>query len=136
MQIDRKSKTIRDAAGVRGTFGVDPEHIPDFLALVGDAADGYPGLAGIGAVGAARLVARFGKLEDFPETTLSGERREQALLFKTLATLKTDAPLFKNVDELRWHGPTPDFAERAAEIGDTRLLERARKAPSKRSVHA
>jgi 5'-3' exonuclease len=130
VQIDRKSKTIRDAAGVREKFGVDPEHIPDFLALVGDAADGYPGLAGIGAVGAARLVARFGKLEDFPETTLSGERREQALLFKTLATLKTDALLFKNVDELRWHGPAHDFAERAAQIGDPRLLERARKAPS------
>jgi 5'-3' exonuclease len=130
VQIDRKSKKIRDAAGVREKFGVDPEHIADFLALVGDAADGYPGLSGIGEVGAARLIARFGKLEDFPDTVLSGERREQALLFKTLATLKTDAPLFKNVDELQWRGPKADFTERAAEIGDARLLERARKAPA------
>jgi hypothetical protein len=75
-------------------------------------------------------VTRFGKLEDFPESVLSGERREQALLFKTLATLKTDAPLFKNVDQIRWRGPMPDFAERAAEIGDARLLDRARKAPA------
>ena len=128
VQIDRKSKTIRDAAGVREKFGVEPERIPDFLALVGDAADGYPGLAGIGAVGAARLVTRFGRLEDFPESVLNGERREQALLFKTLATLKTDAPLFKNVDEIRWRGPRTDFAERAAEIDDARLLDRVRKA--------
>jgi 5'-3' exonuclease len=128
VQVDRKSKTIRDAALVRVKFGVDPEHIPDFLALVGDAADGYPGLAGIGAVGAARVIAQFGKLEDFPESVLSGERRELALLFKTLATLTTDAPLFQNVDELRWRGPTAEFTALAAEIGDARLLERARKA--------
>jgi 5'-3' exonuclease len=128
VQIDRKSKKIRDAAGVREKFGVDPEHIPDFLALVGDTADGYPGLSGIGEVGAARLIARFGKLENFPEDVLSGERREHALLFKTLATLKTDAPLFKNVDELQWRGPKSDFAQRAAEIGDARLLDRVRKA--------
>jgi len=130
VQIDRKSKKIRDAAGVREKFGVDPEHIPDFLALVGDTADGYPGLAGIGEVGAARLIARFGRLEDFPADVLSGERRENALLFKTLATLKTDAPLFKTVDELQWRGPTADFAERAAEIGDARLLDRVGKALS------
>ncbi|HEU4625800.1 MAG TPA: 5'-3' exonuclease H3TH domain-containing protein [Steroidobacteraceae bacterium] len=129
VQIDRKSKKIRDAAGVREKFGVDPEHIPDFLALVGDSADGYPGLSGIGEVGAARLIARFGKLEDFPAEVLSGERREQALLFKTLATLKTDAPLFRNVDEIQWRGATPELAAHAAEIGDARLLERARKAP-------
>jgi 5'-3' exonuclease len=128
VQVDRKSKKERDAAGVREKFGVDPEHIPDFLALVGDTADGYPGLAGIGQVGAARLIAQFGALESFPESVLSGERREQALLFKTLATLKTDAPLFKNVDELWWRGPKPDFTEYAAEIGDARLLERARAA--------
>ena len=130
VQIDRKSKKIRDAAGVREKFGVDPERIPDFLALVGDTADGYPGLSGIGQVGAARLVSRFGKLEDFPENVLSGERRELALLFKTLATLKTDAALFKSVDELQWRGPTKDFEAEAAKIGDARLLERARKAPA------
>jgi 5'-3' exonuclease len=128
VQVDRKSNKIRNAAGVREKFGVDPEHIPDFLALVGDAADGYPGLVGIGAVGAARLIARFGRLEEFPDSVLSGERRELALLFKTLATLKTDAPLFESVDTIRWRGPKPDFTEHAAQIGDVRLLERARKA--------
>lgn len=126
VQIDRKTKKVRDAAGVKEKFGVDPERIPDFLALVGDSADGYPGLAGIGAVGAARLIARFGRLEEFPDDALSGERREQALLFKTLATLRTDAPLFDSVDELRWSGPTPDFSKYAAGTGDTRLLQRAR----------
>ena len=128
VQIDRKSKKVRDAAGVREKFGVAPELIPDYLALVGDAADGYPGLAGIGAVGAARLITRFGKLEDFPDSVLSGDRREQALLFKTLATLKTGAPLFQTVDELEWRGPRADFAERAAEMSDARLLKRARAA--------
>jgi 5'-3' exonuclease len=128
-QIDRKSKKILDAAGVREKFGVEPETIPDFLALVGDSADGYPGLAGIGKVGAARLIGSYGRLEEFPQDVLSGERREQALLFKTLATLRTDAPLFKDVDELRWRGPKPDFSKQAVEIGDARLLERARKAP-------
>jgi 5'-3' exonuclease len=128
VQIDRKSKKVRNAAGVREKFGVEPERIPDFLALVGDAADGYPGLAGIGAVGAARLVTRYGRLEDFPDSVMSGERREQALLFKTLALLKTDAPLFTSIDEIQWRGPMPDFAERAAEIGDARLHARALKA--------
>jgi 5'-3' exonuclease len=131
VQIDRRSKTIRNAAGVREKFGVEPERIPDFLALVGDAADGYPGLPGIGAIGAARLVTRYGKLEDFPISVLSGERREQALLFKTLAMLKTDAPLFKTIDELRWRGPIPDFTARAAGIGDARLLDRALKAAAR-----
>jgi 5'-3' exonuclease len=128
-QVDRKSKKVLDAAGVRTKFGVGPEHIPDFLALVGDAADGYPGLAGIGKVGAARLIAQYGALDAFPDDVLNGERRELALLFRTLATLRTDAPLFADVDELRWRGPTADFAEQCAAIGDARLLERARKAP-------
>jgi 5'-3' exonuclease len=128
VQVDRKSRKVRDAAGVLENFGVEPERIPDFLALVGDTADGYPGLAGIGAVGAARLVTRFGKLEDFPEDVLSGDRREMALLFKTLATLRTDAPLFKSTDEIQWRGPRADFVKRVAEIGDARLLDRARAA--------
>ena len=131
VQVDRKSKKILDAAGVREKFGVEPVHIPDFLALVGDAADGYPGLAGIGKVGAVRLVKQFGRLEDFPAEVMGGERREQALLFKTLATLRTDAPLFAKVDDLRWRGPQDDFPEHAALIGDGRLLERARKAVSR-----
>jgi 5'-3' exonuclease len=128
VQVDRKSKKILDAAAVRDKFGVDPVHIPDFLALVGDAADGYPGLAGIGKVGAARLIRQFGRLEDFPAEVLDGERREQALLFKTLATLRTDAPLFADVDELRWRGPRAEFPEHVAAIGDGRLLERTAKA--------
>src|SRR5262245_5488382 len=89
VQVDRKTKTIRDQAGVREKFGVEPALIPDFLALVGDAADGYPGLEGIGRVSAARLINRYGRLEDFPADVL-GERRKLALLFKTLATLRTD----------------------------------------------
>jgi len=124
VQVDRKTKTIRDAAGVREKFGVDPVLIPDFLALVGDAADGYPGIAGIGAVGAARLLNRHGPIEVFPPDVLAGERREQALLFKQLAMLRSDAPLFDDVDQLRWRGPTDAFAPWAQRIEAPRLLER------------
>ncbi|TLY76686.1 MAG: flap endonuclease [Gammaproteobacteria bacterium] len=127
VQVDRKTKVIRDAQGVREKFGVAPHFIPDFLALVGDVADGYPGLAGIGKVTAARLVGRYGAIEDFPPAVL-GERREQALLFKKLATLKTDARLFSNVDELRWRGGTAGFAACVAPLGDERLLSRSLKA--------
>jgi 5'-3' exonuclease len=123
VQVDRKTKTIRDAAAVREKFGVEPALIPDFLALVGDAADGYPGIAGIGAVGAARLLNRHGPIEAFPPDVL-GERREQALLFKRLATLRSDAPLFDNVDQLRWSGPADAFAAWAQRIDAPRLLER------------
>jgi 5'-3' exonuclease len=129
VQIDRRAKTIRDAAGVRGKFGVEPGLIPDFLALVGDTADGYPGLAGIGPATAARLIARYGILEDFPTAVLSGEGKELALLFKNLATLRTDAPLFDDVQTLRWGGPTDKFASYAAGLGDARLLTRCAKAP-------
>src|SRR5688572_30270687 len=108
VQVDRKTKTIRDAAGVRQKFGVEPALIPDFLALVGDAADGYPGIAGIGAVGAARLLNRHGPIEAFPPEVL-GERLQQALLFKRLATLVSDAPLFDNIDQLCWRGPADGF---------------------------
>jgi 5'-3' exonuclease len=125
VQMDRKGQKIRDEAGVREKFGVEPLRIPDFLALVGDAADGYPGIEGIGAVTAARLVSRYGVLEDFPPEILSGERRTLALLFKDLATLRTDAPLFADVDQLRWHGPTDAFAAWAERIGDARLLPRS-----------
>ena len=124
VQVHRKSNAILDAAAVRQKYGVDPLRIPDFLALVGDTADGYPGIDGIGKTGAARLVNRYGALEDFPPEVL-GERREQALLFKRLATLRTDARLFANVDELRWCGPTDSFAACAAEMGDERLLAKA-----------
>src|SRR5438045_9227893 len=125
VQMDRKANTMRDAAAVRTKFGVEPPRIPDLLALVGDAADGYPGIEGIGAVTAARLINRYGPLEAFPMEILGGERRTLALLFKDLATLRTDAPLFADVDELRWHGPTEALEAWAAKIGDARLLPRA-----------
>ena len=128
VQVDRKSKQIRDADGVRAKFSVDPEFIPDFLGLVGDSADGYPGVAGIGAVGAARLIGRYGAIESFPATVL-GERRERALLFKQLATLRTDEPLFADVDELRWRGPTPQFSAWSERLGDAKVLARSLKAP-------
>ena len=124
VQMDRKANKMRDEAAVREKFGVEPMRIPDLLALVGDTADGYPGIAGIGDVTAARLINRFGALENFPTEVLAGERREQALLFKRLATLRTDAPLFADVDALRWRGPTDGFAAWAERIGDARLLAR------------
>ncbi len=128
VQMDRKTKQLRNADGVRQKFGVEPGLIPDFLALVGDSADGYPGLSGIGAVTAARLIGKYGALEDFPPTVL-GERKEQALLFKRLATLRSDAELFGDVDELRWRGPAPEFSANAAQLSDPRLLVRSCKAP-------
>ena len=131
VQVHRKSNAILDAAAVRQKYGVDPLRIPDFLALVGDTADGYPGIDGIGKTGAARLVNRYGALEDFPPEVL-GERREQALLFKRLAMLRTDAALFKDVEELRWRGPTDVFSEWGAKLGDPRLLTRATAARSRR----
>jgi 5'-3' exonuclease len=129
VQMVRKNNVILDAAGVRAKYGVDPARIPDFLALVGDTADGYPGMDGIGEVGAARLVARHGAIEDFPPEVL-GARREQALLFKRLATLRTDAALFKDVDELRWPGPAAQFEAYARQFGDERLIRRARRDPA------
>jgi len=127
VQIDRRSGQIRDADGVRVKFGVEPALIPDFLALVGDSADGYPGIQGIGRVGAARLIARYGPIEHFPPAVL-GERRELALLFKNLATLRTDAPLFADVEQLRWRGSGERYPQCVARLGDERLLTRARKA--------
>jgi 5'-3' exonuclease len=125
VQVDRRTKQIRDARGVREKFGVDPPLIPDFLALVGDAADGYPGIEGIGRISAARLLGRYGPLERFPPEIV-GKRRERALLFKALATLRTDARLFDDVEELRWHGPTKGFEAYATQLADPRLLARAR----------
>jgi 5'-3' exonuclease len=127
VQVDRRSGAIRDAEGVRAKFGVPPELIPDYLALVGDAQDGYPGIPGIGAVTAARLLNRHGPIAEFPDEIL-GERRALALHFRSLAQLRIDAPLFAGVEELRWGGPRPEFAAWAARIGDARLLERARAA--------
>ncbi len=127
VQIDRRGKKIRDADGVREKFGVEPLLIPDFLALVGDAADGYPGISGIGSVTAARLLNRYGAIEDFPPSLL-GERRDAALVFKDLATLRTDATLFSDVDELRWRGPADAFAAFTERMEAPRLLERSLKA--------
>jgi 5'-3' exonuclease len=130
VQVLRRAKAILDAAGVRAKFGVDPERIPDLLALVGDTADGYPGIPGIGRIGAAHLINKHGPIEDFPAAVL-GENRDLALLFKNLATLRTDAPLFRTVDELRWRGPAESFPAVAAKIGDERLLERAERAANR-----
>jgi 5'-3' exonuclease len=128
VQVDRKSHVIRDAEAVRAKFGVIPQRIPDYLALVGDASDGYPGIAGIGSKGAAGLIDRFGRIEDFPAEIL-GERKALALLFKKLATLRDDAALFSDVGTLKWQGVRQDFAAIAAKlVGDPRLIERAEKA--------
>jgi 5'-3' exonuclease len=124
VQIDRRSGTIRDANDVKKKFGVDPKLIPDYLALVGDSADGYPGIPGIGKISATRLLNQYGKIERFPKNVL-GEQQQQALLFKRLATLRTDAPLFDDVEELRWQGPTFTFAKFSKKFGEPRLLERA-----------
>jgi len=126
VQIDGRRKTIRNATGVKEKFGVEPRLIPDFLALVGDAADGYPGIPGIGAVTAARLLNEHGAIESFPPAVL-GDKRDDALLFKKLATLRTDAPLFQDVEELRWRGPTTGFATWTQKIDAPQLLERSRK---------
>lgn len=128
VQVDRKAKAVRDAAAVREKFGVDPHLIADFLALVGDSADGYPGIAGIGKTGAARLLNTHGAIENFPPTVLNDDNRKLALLFKRLATLRTDASLFANVDALRWQGPRESFAAIGETFGNTRIVERARKA--------
>jgi len=124
VQVDRRSKTIRDAAGVRAKFGVDPEFIPDYLALVGDASDGYPGISGIGVKAAAALIARYGKIEDFPSNVL-GKHRERAVLFKQLATLRSDADLFRKVDELRWRGPRAEFTPVCERLGLSDIYRRA-----------
>lgn len=126
VQVDGRRGVIRDAEGVRAKFGVAPEYIPDYLALVGDAADGYPGIAGYGPKTAASLINRHGPIEKFPLDLLK-EKRAHALLFKTLATLKTDAPLFDDVDELRWAGATTAFESVAQKIGNASLLKRVRK---------
>jgi 5'-3' exonuclease len=126
VQVDRKSKAIRNAEAVEKKFGVPPELIPDYLALVGDSADGYPGLDGIGPKGASSLLLRYGRIEKFPEEAL-GERRELALLFKKLATLKSDAPLFSKVSDLNWAGPTTSFVQWSERLGE-KVIARSIKA--------
>jgi len=140
VQVDQKSGKIRDAAGVQQKFGVMPESIPDYLALVGDAADGYPGLPGFGAKSSAAILSRFGHIESIPADgaewrvnvmgcgRLAGvlnDQRDRAMLFRTLATLRSDADLFDDVDELRWRGAGSGFARVAEAIGAPELIERA-----------
>jgi len=124
VQVDRRAKKIRSASDVKEKFGVPPELIPDYLALVGDTADGYPGITGIGAVSAARLLNQYGPIESLPATVL-GDQKDKALLFKHLATLRTDVDLFDDVDALRWRGPTQAFAAWTERIGEPKLLQRA-----------
>jgi 5'-3' exonuclease len=132
VQMNRRTRTIRDEADVIAKFGVPPASIPDYLALVGDAADGYPGLRGWGAKSTAAVLARYGHLESIPvdwrtwgvnaaspgalALTLARER-DHAYLFRDLATLRTHVPLFDSVDDLRWNGPSPAFASLAEQFG-------------------
>jgi 5'-3' exonuclease len=127
VQVDRRGGVIRDAEKVREKFGVAPEFIPDYLALVGDSADGFPGISGCGPKTAATLINRYGPLEKFGEDVLNKENRALAMLFKDLATLRTDAPLFKDVDELRWRGATAEFPAVTEKIESARLLTRVKK---------
>jgi len=131
VQLDRRKNIVRDEAGVVARFGVMPASIPDYLALVGDSADGFPGLTGWGAKSAAAVLGRYGHLESIPSdwqqwgvnvaspkalsSTLAANR-DRALLFRVLATLRTEIPLFESVDQLEWKGPTPAFAPLAAEL--------------------
>lgn len=148
VQVDGRRDIIRDADAVRAKFGVAPTFIPDYLALVGDAADGFPGIPGLGPKTAATLINRHGHIEDFPLDTLRDDNLERALLFKNLATLRIDAPLyfqsaplssqstasllpinalrFSDVEQLRWNGATADFRFVAEKIGDARLATRLR----------
>ena len=149
VQLNRRTKVICDEAGVIEKFGVSPASIPDYLALVGDTADGYPGLQGWGAKSSAAVLKKFGHLEAIPadfrewNVNVSGastlaatlaQNLKQALLFRTLATLRTDIALFKDVDELRWRGPAPGFDQMAkrldAAVAGSRRFPRGRKALS------
>ena len=140
LQYDRRQDRWFDSAGVVEKFGVPPESIPDYLALVGDSADGFPGLPGWGAKSAAAVLARYLHLEHIPpvagqwEVTVRGgaklavtlqDHLEDALLFRTLATLQPDAPICSSVDDMAWAGPTDGFADLAASLDGERLIERA-----------
>jgi len=151
VQLDRRRGEQRDEAGVWKKFGVAPASIPDWLALVGDSADGYPGLPGWGPASAATVLARYGHLEAVPgpaaewDVSVRGaarlaatlaERREEALLFRTLATLRRDAPIHADVDALSWTGPRPDFRAWSARLGTPSLHERASRLAGARAAAA
>lgn len=140
VQFDRRARVIRDADGVQTKFGVPPTSIPDYLALTGDSADGYPGLPGWGAKSAAALLAHYGTIDQIPDDSRQwavkvrgaenlaatlAEYRPQANLFKTIATLRLDAPVFASVDDIRWRGPGPDFAAVSERLGTKGLALRA-----------
>jgi len=149
VQLDRRTREVRNESGVRQKFGVAPASIPDWLALVGDSADGFPGLPGWGAKSAATVLARYEHLEQIPKraeewdvpmrgtarlaTTLV-EQWERALLFRRLATLRGDAPIGADVDALRWQGPRADFAALAERLGAPMLQERAAKLAAARAA--
>jgi len=140
VQMDRRRNIIRDEAGVEAKFGVKPESIPDYLAVVGDSADGFPGIPGWGEKAAATTLSRYGHLESVPNdwrewhpaigsarrlaASLSGHW-DEALLFRTLATLRLDAPIFRSVDDVRWKGPQPGFEALCSDMGVRDLFERA-----------
>ena len=147
VQLNRRTRVTLDEAGVMQKYGVPPALIPDYLALVGDAADGYPGLQGWGAKSSAAVLAKFGHLEAIPKDcrdwhvnaanagALADTLRrawENALLFRKLATLRTDIPLFKDVEELRWKGPKPEFETIAAELDSA--VTQSRKRPPRKSA--
>jgi 5'-3' exonuclease len=136
VQVDRKSGVIRNAEAIRAKFGVAPEFIPDYLALVGDAADGFPGISGCGPKTAAQLINRYGAIENFGPDVLSEENRGRALLFKELAVLRTDAPLFEDVEELHWRGATPEFAQVTEKIESPRLLTRVRQLEKRLAIRS
>jgi len=125
VQVDGRRGVIRNAEGVHAKFGVWPAMIPDYLALVGDSADGYPGISGCGPKTAAALISRYGEIEKFPPDVLK-DKHQEALLFKDLATLRTDAPLFDNVEDLRWSGATKDFAAFAERMDERSLIDRVK----------
>ncbi|MXZ73002.1 MAG: flap endonuclease [Acidobacteria bacterium] len=142
VQFDRRAGKVRDAEGVREKFGIPPESIPDYLALVGDSADGFPGVRGWGAKSAASILAQYPHLEDIPPDAAAwrvrirgaerlaaalADAREDAGLFKDLATLRTNLPVFRNVDELRWTGPTPAFFDLCARMNASGLFRRAQR---------
>jgi 5'-3' exonuclease len=140
VQLDRRREALRDEAGVVEKFGVKPESIPDYLAVVGDSADGYPGVTGWGAKAAASVLSRYPHFEDIPKDWKTWDpsiRRarplaeslfaawDDALLFRTLATLRVDVPVFESVDDLRWKGPRPDFGDYSRRMKAPVLFQRA-----------
>lgn len=140
VQLDRRREILRDEAGIIEKFGVSPCSIPDYLAVVGDSADGYPGIAGWGAKAAALVFSRYGHLENIPRDFREWDssikrasrlaeslfaRWEDAVLFRTLATLRLDVPVFNSVDDLRWKGPRPEFEQVCERLRAPDLLRRA-----------